>query len=545
MILIVKKMTVQPNFQSSYAVIKALEGRGVCTEDLLEFDQESGKQHYRLLSQLASCFAGRTIIDIGTHKGMSAFALSITPETARANKIISFDIVNNVSPEMQQLLQSRNVVLSLDNLMLEETRSSAQWKSVLLESAFIFLDIDPHEGSMEYNFYLFLRDNNYKGFVICDDIWYFKGMRDNFWYKIPLNDKQDITDMGHWSGTGILFPRNYPLEKHGFPQDRRQSLIFTPTWTLVTAYFDLTKCPDASSSIKNRPQSYYLEAAASTMATPANLVVYCDIESLDSLVALRPAFLAEHTKYIVRDFEDFSFVTKHRSKIADNRLKCPYNFDDRNTPSYYLFCIARYAMLQETIATGPFPESSHFAWINMDIERMGYLNVAAIERFLTAEPRDRFSTVYIDYIPETLTKTESLPVYFQWGRCSMCSGFFTGSAFYMAKVCSLIENKFLEFLALGYGHADEQLFSPVFFENRHLFHFYYGDYQSMVTNYTGVRVDASTILRFLVANSFHAGDLKVAHDACRALTDSSAAIAQISNDELAKLTFYFQNSIKK
>lgn len=66
----------------------------------------------------------------------------------------------------------------------------------------------------------------------------------------------------------------------------------------------------------------------------------------------------------------------------------------------------------------------------------------------------------------------------------------------------------------------------------------------MVTNYTGVRVDASTILRFLVANSFHAGDIKVAHDACRALTDSSAAIAQISNDELAKLTFYFQNSIK-
>jgi hypothetical protein len=126
----------------------------------------------------------------------------------------------------------------------------------------------------------------------------------------------------------------------------------------------------------------------------------------------------------------------------------------------------------------------------------------------------------------------------------MCSGFFTGSAFYMAKVCSLIEDKFLEFLALGYGHADEQLYSPVFFENRNLFHFYYGDYKSMVTNYTGVRVDASTILRFLIANSFNSGDLKVAHDACRALTDSSAAIAQISNDELATLTYYFNNSVK-
>jgi hypothetical protein len=532
-------------FDSAFETLKALEGRGVRSEDLLEFNQEPGKQHYRLLSQLASHYTGKTIIDIGTHKGSSAFALSITPETACANKIISFDIVNNVSVEMQNLLESRNVVLSLDNLMLKETRESPLWKPILLESAFIFLDIDPHEGSMEYEFYLFLRDNDYKGFVICDDIWYFKGMRDNFWYKIPLYDKLDVTDSGHWSGTGILFPSNYPLGASG----ASDSLIFTPKWTLVTAYFDLTKCPDASSSIKNRPQSYYLEAAASTMAIPANLVVYCDAESLDSLVALRPFFLAEHTKYIVRDFEDFEFVNKYRSKIAENRLKCPYNFDDRNTPSYYLFCMTRYAMLQEIVAStdelfSGACAATHFAWINMDIERMGYLNVAAIERFLTAEPRDRFSTVYIDYIPESLTKTESLPVYFKWGRCSMCSGFFTGSAFYMAKVCSLIENKFLEFLALGYGHADEQLYSPVFFENRHLFHFYYGDYKSMVTNYTGVRVDASTILRFLIANSFNAGDLKVAHDACRALTDSSAAIAQISNDELATLTYYFNNSVK-
>ena len=523
---------------SAFNTLKTLEGRGVRTEDLLEFDQQPGKQHYRLLSQLASHYSGQTIIDIGTHKGMSAFALSITPEK---NNIISFDIVNNVSAEMQQLLQSRNVVFSLDNLMLETTRTSAQWKSVLLESAFIFLDIDPHEGSMEYDFYLFLRNNNYQGFVICDDIWYFKSIRDNFWYKIPLYDKQDITDMGHFGGTGILFPCNCPL---GDLKNcaNNNSLIFTPTWTLVTAYFDLTKCPDASASIKNRPQSYYLEAAASTMAIPANLVVYCDAESLDSLVALRPAFLAKHTKYIIQDFESFEFVIKHRSKIAENRLKCPYSFDDRNTPSYYLFCMARYAMLQETIANFACG-ATHFAWINMDIERMGYLNVAAIERFLTAEPRDRFSTIYIDYIPESLTKPESLPVYFQWGRCSMCSGFFTGSAFYMAKVCSLIEDKFLQFLALGYGHADEQLFSPVFFENRALFYFYYGDYQSMITNYTGVRVDASTILRFLIANSFNAGDFKVAHDACRALTDSSAAIAQISNDKLAKLTYYFQNSV--
>lgn len=190
-------------------IIEAMEGRGVDTEDLLVFKQESGRQHYRLLSELASRFAGRTIIDIGTHRGMSAFALSIV-DAPENNNIISFDIVNNVSIEMQRMLQSRSVFLSLDNLMLEETRSSAQWKSVLLGSAFVFLDIDVHHGATQYDFYLFLRDNGYQGFVVCKHIRHFEGMRNNFWNKIPPCDKQDVTEMGHWTGTGILFPKNCP-----------------------------------------------------------------------------------------------------------------------------------------------------------------------------------------------------------------------------------------------------------------------------------------------------------------------------------------------
>ena len=205
-------------FKSNYKIIKAMEGRGVDKQDLILFNQESGEQHYRLLSQLACHFAGQTIIDIGTHRGMSAFALSIVDRagtTPGKNKIISVDIVGNVSAEMQKLLQSRNVVLSLDNLMLPETRASARWKAILLGSAFIFLDINSPDGAMQYDFYLFLRDNGYQGFVVCKHIWYSDGMRNNFWYKIPASDKQDITGMGHWSGTGILFPGNCPVFSRG------------------------------------------------------------------------------------------------------------------------------------------------------------------------------------------------------------------------------------------------------------------------------------------------------------------------------------------
>jgi hypothetical protein len=39
---------------------------------------------------------------------------------------------------------------------------------------------------------------------------------------------------------------------------------------------------------------------------------------------------------------------------------------------------------------------------------------------------------------------------------------------------------------LGLGHADEQLFTLVYFENEDIFDFYYGDYFQMIVNYNRV-----------------------------------------------------------
>ena len=79
------------------------------------------------------------------------------------------------------------------------------WKERLLRSPLIMLDIDPHEGKREYDFYLWLRDNNYQGIVVCDDIRHFPDMRTYFWDKVAPEHKLDITDFGHWSGTGLMF----------------------------------------------------------------------------------------------------------------------------------------------------------------------------------------------------------------------------------------------------------------------------------------------------------------------------------------------------
>lgn len=485
-----------------------------------EFFDKPGKQHYRLLSYFSTLFDNSIIIDIGTHRGSSATALSYN----KTNKIYTFDIVNKI--ENPNIKNISNIHFQYDNLF--ETEGQEKWKDTILKAPFIFLDVDPHNGTMEWDFYQFLVKINYQGFVLCDDVWYFKEMRDHFWYKIPYEQRYDMTHLGHWSGTAIFtLNPNIQFEKRD-----------NSNWTLVTAYFNLAKCPDASKEIKERDQSYYLSHSNSTLTLPYNLVIYTDEESLPLIQQIRPSYLADKTKYIIWDFEKISFqkngqkmietFADYRNKIHQNRKEKPYHFDNRNTASYYLFCMSRYGMLKDTIQQNPFG-SSHFAWINICIERMGYKNLIHLDEALSIK-RNQFSTVYIDYIPHELI--QNVHEYFRFGRCSMCSGFFTGDAKHMFEVCDKIEDKFLEFLEMGYGHADEQLYSPVYFENPHLFKQYYGDYQEMIANYvyTYDRVDKP--LHIFIPRSFEYKNYQKCIDACEFVMKSVKNDKCELNDDL-------------
>lgn len=467
-----------------------------------DFYKSPGDQHYKLLAYFSSIFNDIHIVEIGTHFGESAIALAYN----KNNTIYTFDVIDKVSQEKKQ---TNNIKFIIDDVITNmETRD--KWKDIILSSTFIFLDIDPHNGIMEYNFYLFLKENNYEGFVICDDVWYFKEMRDNFWYKIPYEYRYDITHLGHWSGTGILtFNKNNIFYKNN-----------NDDWTLVTAYFNLTKCPDASEEINKRNKSYYFSHSLSTLSLPYNLIIYCDYKSYDDIYSLRPEYLREKTIYKIIEFDDISLngetFNNYRNTINTNRMNNPYFFDNRNTASYYLFCLSRYIILKESIELNPF-NSKYFCWINFCIERMGYNNLKYLDEALSVK-RDKFSTCYIDYIPYELIKNTK--EYFKWGRCSMCSGFFTGNNEYMRNVCSLILDKFLYYLNLGYGHADEQLYSPVYFENPELFDHYYGDYQQMITNYKYVYESPENPIRNFINNSFKYGNFEKCIECCEFILNS-------------------------
>lgn len=491
-----------------------------------EFFGVAGKQHYRLLAYLSTLCDNSTIIDIGSHRGSSACALSFN----QTNQIISFDIINNVvNPKIRE---RKNIKFVLDNLFDDYDK----YKELIMSCPLIVLDIDPHEGNMEYDFYLKLKEWGYKGILFCDDIWHFEGMRNNFWYKIEDQYKYDVTDVGHWSGSCIISFQPIDLPKN-----------LCDNWTLVTAYFNLAKCPDASKEIKERDQEYYMKHAYSTLSLPYNLVIYCDEESYEKLRALRPEYLKDRTTYVIREFDELAFegyelkFKEYREVIKDNRIKNPYHFDNRNTASYYLFCMARYIMLKESIKNNVFG-STHFAWINICIQRMGINNVKRLPEALSIN-RDKFSTTYIDYIPHSLILNTK--EYYKFGRCSMCSGFFTGNAYYMDKVCGLIIDKFVYYLKLECGHADEQLFSPCYFENKELFEHYYGDYQEMITNYVYAYDNPEKIIQIFINSAYQHKDYEKCLEACEFVLKSLREKKCVLNDLQLMMLNNFYHACKK
>lgn len=66
--------------------------------DRSEFTNKQGIEHYKLLAYFSTQFNGVNIIDIGTHRGSSALALSYNIN----NTVHSFDILDKVSNEIKQ-----------------------------------------------------------------------------------------------------------------------------------------------------------------------------------------------------------------------------------------------------------------------------------------------------------------------------------------------------------------------------------------------------------------------------------------------------------
>jgi len=155
-----------------------------------QIEWSAGKEHYRLLAYITEMFNNIKILDIGTRYGESAICLSRN----KSNKIITYDISNQCVNMTPELFKINNI-----EFRHKDFRDDSEVK----DASIIFLDVDPHDGYKEKEMYEFIKANNFKGILIVDDIILNEGMK-QFWASIEKR-KEDITSLGHWSGTGVVY----------------------------------------------------------------------------------------------------------------------------------------------------------------------------------------------------------------------------------------------------------------------------------------------------------------------------------------------------
>lgn len=147
----------------------------------------AGKEHYKLIAYMSSMFENSNLLDIGTNRGSSALAMSYNP----LNNVHSFDLY-----ELKELSSwPENITYYIDDVLKTE------YKDLIFSSPFILVDTY-HDGTFEKQFHTYLKENNYKGYLLLDDIKLNNEMKE-YWNWIE-EEKYDVSDFGHWSGTGLV-----------------------------------------------------------------------------------------------------------------------------------------------------------------------------------------------------------------------------------------------------------------------------------------------------------------------------------------------------
>lgn len=144
------------------------------------------KEHYRILAYLSTQFSNSIIFDIGTNLGYSALALSYN----KTNRVVSYDLVD--CRQLNHADELVNIEYCIGDVLKDQR---------LMSSPLIMLDTD-HDGLFENEVYECLKRKSYRGLMFLDDIHLNRPMR-GFWESIT-EVKEDITDLGHWSGSGIV-----------------------------------------------------------------------------------------------------------------------------------------------------------------------------------------------------------------------------------------------------------------------------------------------------------------------------------------------------
>jgi len=164
------------------------------------YDDKSGIQEYRLYSYLTTFFNNCTILDIGTLNGRSAISLSYN----ESNKVISYDINNNINNDSHIIYSKSNIIFNIKNVLDDLN------EELIKNTKIVMIDIDHYE-TIETLIINRLKELNFSGIILLDDITkhpdpLVNQCMNRLWNKLRQSNTEtyDFTEFGHWSGTGLI-----------------------------------------------------------------------------------------------------------------------------------------------------------------------------------------------------------------------------------------------------------------------------------------------------------------------------------------------------
>lgn len=157
------------------------------------FDKKAGEEFYRLIAYIASQHpAGSKFVDIGTYYGLSATALASNPDCS----VVTYDVYDHITED-----DDVSTVKTIPNVEFR-LKDCIDDMQEICSAKVVIIDVDPHDGTQEIEMMEKLREHNFSGLVILDDINLNANMK-KFWSAIP-EKKYEATQYGHWSGTGLV-----------------------------------------------------------------------------------------------------------------------------------------------------------------------------------------------------------------------------------------------------------------------------------------------------------------------------------------------------
>lgn len=161
----------------------------------------------------------------------------------------------------------------------------------------------------------------------------------------------------------------------------------------------------------------------------------------------------------------------------------------KDTAGYIVTVNSKIPLVNQVIEENPF-HSTHFGWIDF-----GLFHVAS-DAFISEDRpfeklSERIKLEFMQPIHEDIPLNPELQYTKIYGM--IAAGYMTGNAESWKKFLFYFEEEFLKALTLGYGPSEEQIFPVIMVKYPDFFEFYYGKYDSILTNYVNQRTELQFI----------------------------------------------------